>query len=280
MNGHLDAEAHSAAVDGRDTADERAHLALCPACRAEVARLAEVARAVGSPVAPQPPSEAAAALLRALNAARAPGAAVPTRSGRRWLEPGKLWAAAAAVIVVVAGGAVLVRHATASHPHTAAVGGPSAAPGPRSAAGTASTLAPFPAGTDHRQSGTAPNPAAGAARLGPTGPVDGGDLGTQSAVGPLVAAVQAALDGEPTTTSIPAGEPALAQPTATCAAQAAAVSPVPLARLLYVATATWKGTPAIVLGEQGASQNGRPGPSRVLLVLARQGCGLLASQAF
>ena len=294
MNGHLDAEAHSAALDGQATADEQGHLAGCPACRADVDRFAVVARAVGAPVPGQPSSEAESALARALAAAGPMSQVVPLASRRRWIDT-RYVLASAAVLLVVALGATLADRATRSHSTTAAG---SLRASEDTAAGygqVATTLAPFGAGTGPGQPG--PAQAAGGGAAGAAGPtttsaasaspaglpatLDGGDLGNQTAVGPLVTIVQAALDGERTTAPSPTGQPALAQPTAACAANAAAVSPVPLARLLYVATATWKGTPAIVLGEQAATDPaGRPDPSRIVLVLTRQGCGLLASQGF
>jgi hypothetical protein len=293
MNGHLDAEAHSAALDGQATAGERAHLDTCPACRAEVERLAGVARAVGVPVAAQPRAEADAALARALAAAEpasrvVPISSRPSRTSRRLRLDARSVLAAAAILLVVAVGATLVGRTTASHPHATAssrlpaVGGTGA---DRAASTTIQIPVGAAAGPPYPGISPAGAPASAASRspAGAAGPavVDGGDLGAQSAVGPLVTIVQSALDGERTTPPPAAGQPALAQPTATCAASAATVSPVPLARLLYVATTTWKGTPAIVLGEQAATApGGRPGPSRLVLVLAREGCGLLASQGF
>ncbi|MGH9126071.1 MAG: zf-HC2 domain-containing protein, partial [Acidimicrobiales bacterium] len=63
---HLDDDALSALVDGEATPGDREHLADCPACQAELAALAAVARAIATPGLPPVPGEVDAAIARAL----------------------------------------------------------------------------------------------------------------------------------------------------------------------------------------------------------------------
>lgn len=63
---HLDDDTLSALLDGDAATEDRAHLATCSACQAELAALSAVARAVGTPVAPSASAEVDAAVARAL----------------------------------------------------------------------------------------------------------------------------------------------------------------------------------------------------------------------
>ena len=109
----------------------------------------------------------------------------------------------------------------------------------------------------------------------PTAPVvDGGDVGSQGDVQALAQRAAAALDSPPDPATAAAGS-ALPSDVQACVRTAPTSAGQPVGDLRYRAVGTFQGTPAVVLAYD------RPGsPARLLLVLARQGCTLLASTPF
>ena len=95
---HLDDETLNAVLDGEATDDQRADASRCPECAARLARLGQVATALGAPVSSSDPDRRRAA-LDAARAAHDAGVTAPPPLDlrRRRLSPG--WAAAAAVIL-------------------------------------------------------------------------------------------------------------------------------------------------------------------------------------
>jgi hypothetical protein len=98
---HLDTEALSAALDGEATPDEEAHLASCPACRAQLETLAAVVGAIGAPVVLPTADAVDAAIRRAL---AAPAPAPLTFSGPGTDAPVRVGPGAGAGRAVVPGG--------------------------------------------------------------------------------------------------------------------------------------------------------------------------------
>jgi hypothetical protein len=275
MSEHPDFEALSAYHDG-EAPELAGHVGGCDACRAELARLAAVSRAVGAPVEAVSPSAVDRMIGRALAAgapgapgdgrakpavvpikgpgpdpARGPGPSGPSRS--RWAV---VAAAAAAVVVAVGLAGVLTRT-------------------DRSGGGAAQTaLAPAATG-DQR---TAAPPAAGA-RTSAGSPIEGGDLGEVVDGRALVAKVGPEVSGQ--TSSAVADNPVVAPSgaenapqevgTRACELQARSIDPG-AGPVVYVARATQAGTPATVLGFAPVGGS-RP---LSLFLMAQDGCRLLA----
>ena len=272
MTAHLDDEQLGAHLDGEagpGTAAIGPHLEACRSGRERLAELRSVAAAVGGPVAPPSPDRRDAALAAAGAAWAAerhgPGTATPLH--RRRLAPQVLAAAAAVAAVVVAASVLVVQ---------------------RGGDGDGFTAAPPPDATTRTET------------AGPAGPgVDGADLGDHPDAESLARAVQAALAGRAGTgegASGPGAAPgtkaggdalAVAPQAATappsCAAAARSVVGAG-AELVYVASARLGGTPAVVLGYRDprpapAPGAGPGGPPHRLVVMAREGCGLLVARA-
>ena len=94
---HLDDETLNAVLDGEATSDQGADAARCPECAARLARLGQVATALGAPVSPSHAHRRRAALDAALAAHDAGVTAPSSLDLRRRRSPG--WAAAAAVVL-------------------------------------------------------------------------------------------------------------------------------------------------------------------------------------
>jgi hypothetical protein len=105
--------------------------------------------------------------------------------------------------------------------------------------------------------------------------VDGGDLGRQVDVEAVAQRTAATLDGvaDPAFTAPGSAPPRDVQ---ACIATGAATAGEPLGPLRYRAVGTFGGKDAVFLAfdRQGAN------PPRLLLVLARSGCAVLASTHF
>ena len=96
---HLDDETLNAVLDGEATDDQRADASRCPECAARLARLGQVATALGAPVSSSDPDRRRAALDAALAAHDAGVIAPPPLELRRRRRVSPGWAAAAAVIL-------------------------------------------------------------------------------------------------------------------------------------------------------------------------------------
>lgn len=279
MADHLNDDALSAILDG-DEVPGADHTATCASCRGRLDALSAAAAAVGAPPAPPDPGRREAAVAAALAAAGAtddgtatagagaeeePAGAVATlprrRSAPRWLL------AAAAAIAVAALAVPLAtsddgddRVATSSGDHDTFAGG---------AGGGAATSEGTP------------------------GVADGGDLGAIGAGTDLRPVVHQALDGRERGAGLTADgtgldasssagtEESTAADRAPSSAAAAPVACLDAARdrhgavgsLVFRATATFDGRPAVVLAFLHDDR-------LVARVLAVEGCDLLTFQAF
>ena len=146
---------------------------------------------------------------------------------------------------------------------------PSPAPGIGSGSGAVQTGAPPQASTAQ-----AADPRALAAERPPP-VVDGGDLGRQVDVAAVAQRTGATLDGvaDPAFTAPGAAPPRDVQ---ACIATGAATAGEPLGPLRYRAVGTFEGKDAVFLAFDRTGAN----PPRLLLVLARSGCAVLASTHF
>lgn len=207
----------------------------------------------------------------------------------RW--PGRLPLVAAAVAVLVGIGALvgLVRSddvptammanedtgreladaRTSLAPATA----PPQAADPAMAGGAAGgAAAPGPAGTVLPPTTVRRPPTTAATALLPP-VVDGGDIGSQTDLQALAQRAAAALDSAPDPATT--GRTALPSDVQACVDAGPAAAGQPVGALRYRAVGTYQATPAVVLAYD------RPGtPPRLLLVLSRTGCTLLASTPF
>ncbi len=289
MTDHPDPEALSAAVDGEDPAGEdpagavAAHLGGCADCRAQLDALHLARRAVAAPVPPMAADVRERMIAAALGAAgteAVDGAAVasgapvapvvPVPAPR---EPRKWWlggAAAAALLAVVVGAAGMLGRGTDEGTDTALS---------RRRGGDAGAAAEFESPTM-----AAGPPTAAGARV-----TDAGNLGDVPNVGSL-RSLFAAANAPSRANSGSAGATGTAQDSLATVAPTAGPGPVPrqigtrpceeqartarpqVGGLVYVATARFAGTPAIVLGFAASAE----GPPATVLVLAESGCRLLA----
>lgn len=297
------AAAASAVVDGVATPEEAALVAAAPEGAARLAALRVVAGLVGSPPEPQDPSSAEGALAAAMAAFDAGGAdeagggdghlrasvsSLPPRTpvrGSRGLP--RLAVVAAALLLLVGIGAFAIgslssedsatmsaappaRELSKGTESTAAAPAAPAVDAGASAGGAATTTSPPAAAASDALRAA---PGAGAVPQPPV--VDGGDLGRQDEIEALGLRMAAALDGtpEPTVSNATAALPSDVQ---ACATAGAGTIGEVVGPLRYRAVGTFEGTPAVFLAYDRLGGN----PPRVLLVLARQGCGLLASSHF
>jgi len=278
MTNHPDLEALSAGIDGEDDAGAvAAHLSTCGDCRGRLEELHRARRAVAAPVTPpaadvrermlaaaltsaQEPVSASAPAAAAPAGPTAPGpapvVALPERDRRRWWAVGG--GVAAAVMALVVGAAGLVGRGADSNDETALSQGPP--PAAESAVDSA-------AGGD-ATAGLAPPAGPGVAPPAGPGVVELGDV-------PDVATLRTRLPASRTANAVRADAQSPSSPreigTRVCEEQARTARP-DVATLVYVATARFAGTPAVVLGF-GAT----PGsPPSTVLVLAEAGCRLLA----
>jgi anti-sigma factor RsiW len=245
---HLDDEAFSAALDGTDQ-PALAHVAGCDECAARLAEFEAVRAAVAGPVPPPDPAARDRAVAAALAAFSQPVPITLAPRRRRLPRPAVL-AAAAAIIVIVVAVPVLValqnRSPSTSSKNTFAAGGAAAGP-----------------------------------------IVNGGDLGSQQdpqALGALVKSAvtssgNAADSGATVAQSqSPSGGPAAASGTQPSTAEAqpqgplsqprAASAPTPcesptrtkygqgIGALVYTATLTWQGKPAVLYAYNVAAASG------------------------
>ena len=312
----LDAAA-SAVVDGVATPDEAALVAAAPDGQARVDALRAVAGAVGRPVPDQDQAAAARVRAAALDAFAAAAAAPvtatvtaagaddgaapaaarpngledrrasvtslpppPSAAAARWLP--RLSLVAAALFLLLAVGAVAAgvlgdddaaeRQTSAAEVAAGATTPPPeqlAAPAaPEAAAGAA---APDAAAATSVARAMAPPPP-GPTTLAPV--VDGGDVGSQTEVQDLAQRAAAALDSPPDPATAASGS-ALPSDVQACVRAGPPTAGQPVGDLRYRAVGRFRTTPAVVLAYD------RPGsPSRLLLVLARRDCALLASAPF
>lgn len=262
---HLDDVSLSAHLDG--DADHGAHLQACAQCRARLAQLEAVTRALASPPAPLSPAARDRLVIAATKAAPLPGptggrAATGNGAGavrlvHRRHRRGR-WVAVAAV--VLAGLAAIPLLSADRSTSGDAAGTAALRQVPERSGGMTDDDA---GASGAAESLAAPAPAAGG---GPAaeGPVDGGDLGPHREVAEVARVVRARLDGE--AGGWEPGPPVEAR----CEQQARADgAPGPLA---YVATLTWRGAPAEALAFRVA---GEP-RGYLLAVMARPGCATLA----
>lgn len=313
----LDAAA-SAVVDGVATPDEAALVAARPDGQARVDALRAVAGAVGRPVPEQDQAAAARARAAALDAFAAAAAAAapatatataagaddgaapaaarpngledrqasvtrlpppPSAAGARWLP--RLSLVAAALFLLLAVGAVAAgvlgdddaaeRQTSAAEVAAGATTAPpeqlGAPAAPAAAAGAAADAA---APTSVARA--VPPPAGSPTPLVPV--VDGGNVGSQIEVQDLAQRAAAALDSPPDPATAAAGS-ALPSDVQACVRAGPTAAGQPVGDLRYRAVGRFRATPAVVLAYD------RPGsPSRLLLVLARRDCTLLASAPF
>jgi hypothetical protein len=299
----LDAAA-SAVVDGVATPEEAAVVAAAPDGATRVAAMRAVADAVGSPPGAQSSVAAErgrAAALAAFGAetdhdsAAADGgtrlAMLPQapRAGGRSRNLPRMGAIAATLLLVVGIGAFAaaalfsdgsqdsftsaaptrepagqLSGAESVDANDPAFGRAATTPAPKSVEAGASAGPPAPAAA----------PAAGAGAAGPPPVVNGGDLGRQDEVEALAQRAAAALDGVPDAT-VAARDAALPSEVQACAAAVAATPGETVTALRYRAVGSFQGTPAVFLAFDRASN-----PPRVLLVLARSDCSVLASTHF
>ncbi|HTT86019.1 MAG TPA: hypothetical protein VMF60_01510 [Acidimicrobiales bacterium] len=301
---HLSDEELSARLDGHEPPttgaarpEPETELARCEDCRARLAALERARDLVRRPVAPVVPSVREAALSAALagdvggdgDAARrareSSVASLDARRGRRAVGNGRarLWlGAAAAVAAVVSVGAVvaLSRSRTESPASSAAAS---------SASTSTSRAAPSPQALSRRSS------APGApAHAGASGTVDLGSVSSLSQLRSRLAPVLAAPDSAsspsaPRADQNSAGKAtqgvfstaALPEDVDACEAKAEASvtsrrAGAAKAALVEVATATYRGTPALVVVVQPATTSSTASaPPPVAVVLARRGCGVL-----
>jgi hypothetical protein len=297
----LDAAA-CAVVDGVATPEEAAAVAAAPDGAARVAAQRAVAAAVGAPVGHQRTAVAASGLAAALatfgeetfsadrpSAPIAPTPIAPSRS-RRSLP--RLGAVAAALLLLVGIGTFAVALIDSDGPTGSDDSTTFAAPPP--AKGTLSEAA----GTPERAQGSpglggpAPAPAAppgAGAAAAPTAAntrdalaaaptpavVNGGDIGRQGDTEAVAQRVSTALNGTPTVAAAD-GEAALPREIQACATAAPSTSPESLGPLRYRATGSFEGTPAVFLAYERPAGS----PAYLLLILARDGCSLLATSHF
>ncbi|CAA9254343.1 MAG: hypothetical protein AVDCRST_MAG76-2455 [uncultured Acidimicrobiales bacterium] len=305
----LDAAA-SAVVDGVASPAEAALVAASPEGEARVAMLRAVADAVALPVPDQDEAARARTLAAALAAFAATtgtgdgadGPDLGDRGGRDDDGPGTVrtlpprptsavtgrWlprlGAVAAVLVLLAGiGALAVgllgdtARDTTMGSKAPGVASEATQPAPPpgasedSAAGRAGPAGPGPAPEGRPIPGRTAETAMAAA---PPPVVDGGDLGNQSDLQALVQRVAAALDNEADPATAGRGT-ALPTDVQACIAAGPTAANQPVGPLRYRAVGTFQGTPAVVAayGESGAQP-------RLLLVLARPGCTVVASTPF
>lgn len=300
----LDAAA-SAVVDGVATPEEAALVAAAPDGPRRVAAMRAVAAAVGS--SPGGPSAAAAdqaraAALAALGAeegddGEAGGGTPLTRLpqappvGRPGRNLHRLGAIAAALLVVLGIGAfvtaVLSSDSDSQDTFTSAAPTrePAAAgPQPNSLDAADPSLGLATTVPSAARATQAAPPAGGAAGAGPAPAaapaagappvVNGGDLGRQDEVEALAQRAGAALDGVPEG-AVAARDAALPVEVQACAAAASALPGEQLGPLRYRALGTFQGMPAVFLAYDRFSN-----PPRLLLVLARSDCSVLASTHF
>lgn len=295
----LDAAA-SAVVDGVATAEEAALVAASPEGQARVAMLRRVADAVGRPVPDQDPGAAGAALAAALaafhhhhhhhptagtGADRADGPDLVDRPGgagdhraavtlpppptsaatARWLP--RLGAMAAVLVLLAGIGALAVGLLGGTGDDAT-----TRSSAPEVASGAVTTAAP-PQGTSRDSAAATPRPAQTAMAASPPPVVDGGDVGSQSDLQALVQRVAAALDSESDPATAGRGT-ALPTDVKACVDAGPAAANQPVGPLRYRAVGSFQGTPAVVAAYE------RPGSPRLLLVLARSGCTVLASTPF
>jgi hypothetical protein len=276
---HADFEALSAYVDG-EAPEWAAHVAGCPACAATADGIRAVAAAIATPVRPAagPVREAAlAAALGGAGAEASPDAPVASTRTARAVRPGPrarwVYGAAAAVFVVALGvAAVLGTAGRSSTDRTNTLAGPAAESNQGAAADSATSAAPVGNLGDVPDAATLrarARPALGAKATAPSA-VAGGAAPAAAAPAPAAAAASpapGATTASPTVT--PDGVAARA-----CEAQARARQPS-LGPLVYLATASHAGAPAVVLGFSTG-----PDPTNVtLLLLARDGCAELLRAA-
>lgn len=293
MTEHPDFETLSAWHDG-EAPEIAAHVAGCDECRATAAAFAASGAAIAGPVPPMHEAAVDSAIGEALRVAsqegRDPmsgvGASAPPaqpkaadisgrdeQSSRRSTaplpRPGRVtrsqWAVAASIaatIVVLAaiGIGVLSSGSSESSRTSTALRAP--------AAGTAPSA----------ESDAAGRSSAGA---GPAGPATGADLGAIADAGQLARAAgpgaqTAAATFPPTAGATAQDQAAAGVPapkvvgTMACELEARAAAPGS-GDVVYTALATYRGTPATVLG---LATPGRPGPI-TLFLMARDGCALL-----
>jgi hypothetical protein len=287
VDDHPDFEDLSAYHDG-EAPEWAAHVAVCDACNETVKALASLTAAVAEPLpatplagaeasgAPDPVGRAAAAVAAASTDPEAPeGRAGPPPAAAPPLQPAPVpsrgrWlaaaVAAAAVVVVVAGLTTVLRRSTTPDSTTTAAGRPQSTElaRPETAVG-------------------GPAPPADSAADSPATAVVGGDLGDVpdaatllAKVGPLLASGRGAAGvpaAPPVRSSVP-GVPDVPEPrvvgTRPCEIEARA-GRASLGDVVYVATASSGGRPAVVLGFAPASG---VGPVTVEM-LTTSGCQLL-----
>ncbi len=268
---HLTDDALSALVDGGDAPDAARHVASCPACAARLAALRAVAAEVAAPVPPPPDTWIDGAVAAALAAACDTPATVTTLARRRHRPPAAWLAPVAAVLLLVVG-------------VVAVVGRDGPTDGEDDVALDAFAV---------EQDGV--GGATGAADLGDLGDLDDPE-GLRALLGPFLGAGSQALaapggaeedagpmaahDGGPSPAPAPAAGPdregrAAGTPVGQCLA-AVRAGDAGLGALLVAATATWRGTPAVVYG----FATGDDHLTRRVYVLDAAGCAVLEVLSF
>lgn len=200
----------------------------------------------------------------------------PSASSARWLP--RLGAVAAALVLLVGIGALMVGLLDTENPK-----GETQASAPEAGVDARTTgplakadrsAAPADSKADSNSTAGAPSAPQPAAEASAPLVVDGGDFGNQTDLQALVQRAAAALDSapDPSTTSRDA---ALATDVQACVNDAPVAANEPLGALRYRATGSFQGSPAVALAYD------RPGtPPRLLLILTRQSCSVLATTPF
>jgi hypothetical protein len=266
MTSHPDPEDLSAYLDG-DSGEWESHVSGCAQCRGQLDALRAVQQAVAAPVAPPAADRREQAIAAASTSVRP---AAQPRVPR--------WAALATVGAVAAGVIVAAVVTTTGHrTSTTAASGP-----------VSSNL------VEGGDLGTVNDALALHAKLAPYfGTQAQTNAAAQTPFAPGSAGAGAGASGDSTGGTPEAATPKAATTVIEHAVSRSATGPlqcVPAARalqrepdvLVYVARATWQGTPADVLGfsPPGARTTGsRPAPTRVY-VLARSDCHLLVFQSY
>jgi hypothetical protein len=285
---HLNDEQLSAHLDGERAADPltagapdatvESEIDACERCRARLAALAEARALVRRPVIPVLPTlraeAVAAAVAEGLRTDQSSGQAPAVLSlgaRRRSRSTGLVVGAAAAAAVLVA--VVVAVGAT----HTSTPSASSASPASTAASAPHRSAAQAPAPTDEKAAATAV-PDLGsinsvqALRSGLAGVTDfsatnGQVKGGQSTAGSAITSSPSPAAGVAVPTTMAASSPCL-----TAAPAEAAVSGTPT----LLATVTYDHVPALVLAAEGTGASSTPSPSRLIVVVARTGCRILA----
>jgi len=296
----LDAAA-SAMVDGVASPEEAALVAASPQGAARVAALRSVAGAVGRHEATQEPAAATSALAAALAAFDAPalgadgpagGAArsapvagggdpsvlplAPRRSAAAapWLP--RLGAVAAALVLLIGIGVLVVGLLGGGDETVSQSADVAAAPSTVPAQDTRPAAPASGAAEAARTTSVPAAPQAGARAPTAAAPVaapvlDGGAFGNEADIEAVALRAAAALD------SSPGADPATPLPADVqrCVAAGPGAAGESVGAPLYRAVGTYQGVPAVAVAYERGSE-----PPRILVVMARSDCSLLASTHF